>query len=208
MKHFREGSASGEPSSSYQTLLTKTTTAFSNLSVESLQSGHCPPHSAKRTHSDDSWDLVDDLPLRWATDFVPLASPGTRLANASVVSYALFSDSVRKDGQLLAIATKSTIFLYETPRGERAFRFVKVNTLVPIPLTRCHSHTRYRSFTPLCIREVSPSFTNPCMMSLEVTQLLLHRPIYNVEKPRPRIVASLLPSPLLPWTTVLSSAYS
>jgi hypothetical protein len=33
---------------------------------------------------------------------------------------------VRRGGQLLAVATKNNILLYETPKGERAFRFVKV----------------------------------------------------------------------------------
>lgn len=75
---------------------------------------------------------MDDLPLRWATDFVPLASAGSRLLNASILSYALWRDDNRtgKGGQLLAVATKSNILLYETPRGERAFRFVKVRSVI------------------------------------------------------------------------------
>lgn len=73
--------------------------------------------------------MVDDLPLRWATDFVPLATAGSRLVNTSVLSYALWRNDdnrVGRGGQLLAIATKNNILLYETPKGERAFRFVKV----------------------------------------------------------------------------------
>ena len=73
--------------------------------------------------------MVEDLPLRWATDFVPLAVPGSRLVGMSVVGFATWSDENRKGkagGQLLAITTKSNIFLYETPKGERAYRFVKV----------------------------------------------------------------------------------
>ncbi|KAF9534614.1 hypothetical protein CPB83DRAFT_878973 [Crepidotus variabilis] len=86
--------------------------------------------SPPRQDSDESsWDVVDDLPLRWATDFVPLAGPGSRLAGSSVVCFATWSDETRKGkglgGQLLAIATKAAILLYETPKGERAYRFVK-----------------------------------------------------------------------------------
>jgi hypothetical protein len=78
---------------------------------------------------DETWDVVEDLPLRWAFDYVSLAISGSRLANTSVLFYDIWSDptvSGRK-GALLAVATKSTILLYETPKGERAFRFVKVS---------------------------------------------------------------------------------
>lgn len=80
-----------------------------------------------RRETFSSWDVVEDLPLRWATDFVPLATSGSRLEGVSVQFFALWSDENRrgKGGQLLAIATKNNILLYETPRGERAFRFVK-----------------------------------------------------------------------------------
>ncbi|KAG6808595.1 hypothetical protein H0H92_003606 [Tricholoma furcatifolium] len=82
----------------------------------------------RRDTADSTWDLVEDLPLRWATDFVPLATNGSRLLNSSVISYALWKDETRqgRGGRLLAIATKNNILLYETPKGERAFRFVKV----------------------------------------------------------------------------------
>lgn len=83
--------------------------------------------------ADASWDVVDDLPLRWATDFVPLASAGSRLACASVISYTLWHEGGPgpfggRHGRraLLAVATKYNIFLYEAPKGERAFHFVKV----------------------------------------------------------------------------------
>jgi hypothetical protein len=85
--------------------------------------------SPVRVDTDDStWDVVEDLPLRWATDFVPLASPGSRLSNTSVLSFTIWPEEPRqgRGGQMLAIATKSNILLYETPKGERAFRFVKV----------------------------------------------------------------------------------
>ncbi len=78
---------------------------------------------------DSTWDVVEDLPFRWATDYVPLASPGSRLLNSSVLFFELKkSDNnvAYKGVSVLAIATKASIFLYETPRGERAFRFAKV----------------------------------------------------------------------------------
>lgn len=91
--------------------------------------------SFNATHSmdsiDETWDVVEDLPLRWASDYVSLAISGSRLANTSVIFYDIWSDpsiSGRK-GALLAVATKATILLYETPKGERAFRFVKVSHL-------------------------------------------------------------------------------
>jgi hypothetical protein len=77
----------------------------------------------------NSWDVVDDLPLRWATDYVALASPGSRLSSSSVLSYdiRLNDDRRSRGGALLAIATKTNILMYETPKGQRAFRFVKVD---------------------------------------------------------------------------------
>lgn len=74
--------------------------------------------------------MVDDFPLRWATDFVPLAT--SRLENTSIISYALWTDENRKarGGRLLAVATRNNILLYETPKGERAFIFVKVIIIV------------------------------------------------------------------------------
>ncbi|KAG6854475.1 hypothetical protein C0991_006554 [Blastosporella zonata] len=79
----------------------------------------------RRESTESGWDVVEDLPLRWATDFVPLATAGSRLLNLSVISYALWSDESRKGRgeRYLAVATKNSIFLYETPKGERAFRF-------------------------------------------------------------------------------------
>jgi hypothetical protein len=85
----------------------------------------CPPTPVIK---DSSWDVVDDLPLRWATDFTSLSSTGSRISNTSVVSYALWHEGSTSCTRraLLAVATKTNIFLYETPRGERAFHFVKV----------------------------------------------------------------------------------
>jgi len=77
---------------------------------------------------DSGWDVVEELPLRWATDYVPLAVPGSRLMNASVLTYALWrNDDQPRGSALLAVAIKSAVLLYESPKGERAFRFVKVS---------------------------------------------------------------------------------
>jgi len=77
---------------------------------------------------DSGWDVVDDLPLRWATDYVPLAVPGSRLMNASVFTYALWrNDDQPRSSTLLAVGVKSAVLLYESPKGERAFRFIKVS---------------------------------------------------------------------------------
>jgi hypothetical protein len=83
-----------------------------------------------RYDSDDSsWDVIDDLPLRWATSYVPLAPPGSRLANTTVHLFTLYNDEAArtKGATLLAVVTKGNILLYEAPWGERAFRFVKVS---------------------------------------------------------------------------------
>lgn len=83
---------------------------------------------AERSSSslDSGWDVVDDLPLRWATDYVPLAVPGSRLMNASVFTYALWrNEDQPRSSALLAVGIKSAVLLYESPKGERAFRFIK-----------------------------------------------------------------------------------
>ncbi|KAJ7681222.1 hypothetical protein B0H17DRAFT_70382 [Mycena rosella] len=110
---------------SYQTLLTPTP------SVASVR-----PPAHRGTSDESSWEMVDDLPLRWARDFVPLASAGSRLLNASILSFALWNkdDGERHGsrGQFLAVATKNNILLYETPQNERAFRFLK-EFYTPLP---------------------------------------------------------------------------
>lgn len=105
-----------EPSSSYQM-------------IPSPIDHNRPP--VQRSESDSDWDVVEDLPLRWATDFVNLAAAGSRLVNVSVSSYDLWHDDRQvRGGTLLAIATKTGVLLYESPKGERAFKFVKVSILV------------------------------------------------------------------------------
>lgn len=104
-------------------------------SYETYLSAQSPKRQNTTTTADSSWDVVEDLPLRWATDFVPLASPTSRLASLSVIAYALWQEGGPGPGggrhgrrTLLAVATKYNTFLYETPKGERAFHFVKVTS--------------------------------------------------------------------------------
>ncbi|KAA1466563.1 hypothetical protein DENSPDRAFT_831416 [Dentipellis sp. KUC8613] len=99
------------------------------------------PQIQRRGSAESGWDVVEDLPLRWATDYVALASAGSRLVNSSVLSYDLWREDRRaRGGALLAVATKSNILLYESPRGERAFRFVKdfYTPLTPRSVTFVH----------------------------------------------------------------------
>ena len=81
----------------------------------------------RREPDEFEWDIVDDQSIRWATDYKSLASPGSRLAGTSALLFATWSDEGRKGGEkLLAIAAKSNVLLYEAPKGERAYKFVKV----------------------------------------------------------------------------------
>jgi hypothetical protein len=59
----------------------------------------------------------------------------------------------RRGGALLAIAAKSNILLYETPKGERAFRFVKVVTIRM--LLRNISDCSQDFYTPLTPRSIT-----------------------------------------------------
>lgn len=117
---------------SYQNMLSpapnKSPERHTNAPPPNLQ--QLPTLVPSRRNTDDStWDVVDDAPLRWATDFVPLATANSRLAGSTVISYAIWTaeNRIGRGGQLLAVATRSNILLYEVPKGERAFRFVKVS---------------------------------------------------------------------------------
>ena len=115
------------PSSFYNTFFSQPSTTSPSSAKLPHPSESGSPHTRKNPDKSDY--MVEDLPLRWATDFVPLAVPGSRLVGESVVGFATWREESRKGkmgGQLLAIATKSNILLYETPKGERAYRFVKV----------------------------------------------------------------------------------
>ncbi|CCO33961.1 hypothetical protein BN14_08050 [Rhizoctonia solani AG-1 IB] len=78
------------------------------------------------------WDIIEDLPLRWATDYVSLSRPGSKLAGLSVMFFELWKDSSGGPGTertYLAVATRQCIFLYESIPGERAFRAVKTQRM-------------------------------------------------------------------------------
>ncbi|KAF8681425.1 hypothetical protein RHS04_03078 [Rhizoctonia solani] len=81
------------------------------------------------------WDIIEDLPLRWATDYVSLSRPGSKLAGLSVMFFELWKDLSGSPGTertYLAVATRQCIFLYESIPGERAFRAVK-EFYTPLP---------------------------------------------------------------------------
>lgn len=85
----------------------------------------------------------EDLPLRWATDYVPLATPNSRLANQSVLFFELHRSADRgRVTARLAVATRQNILLYETMHGERAFRFVKVSAREPRAPRHAHQISR------------------------------------------------------------------
>ena len=115
-----------EPPASYSGLLTATTATGPSIA-------RTPPRRRSPTRgesTDSGWDVMEENlnPLKWATDYVPLASQGSRLASSSVTSYATWTDPNRASGgQKLAIATKNSILLYESRKGERAYHFVKVS---------------------------------------------------------------------------------
>lgn len=96
---------------------------------QSGRSATQPKRGISASSEDSAWDTVEDLlPLRWATDFVPLAS--SKRLQSNVIFFELKRNESNagnsRSSTLLAIATKTNILLYETPKGERAFRFVKV----------------------------------------------------------------------------------
>lgn len=77
--------------------------------------------------------------MRWATDFVPLAPAALRHPSIDVTRFELYrsNGSYGSLGPILAVALKSSILIFEAPKGERAFRFVKVYQ--PYLLTRAHA---------------------------------------------------------------------
>ncbi|KAF8897886.1 hypothetical protein BD779DRAFT_1608371 [Infundibulicybe gibba] len=108
------------PNVPYRPQLSPFPPGSSNPSI-SPSPGRLSPN--RRGSGESSWDVVEDLPLRWATDFVPLAANGSRLGNTSIISYALWNDDHRqgRGGQVLAVATKTAILLYETPKGSEFY---------------------------------------------------------------------------------------
>ncbi|KZP00128.1 hypothetical protein CALVIDRAFT_533777 [Calocera viscosa TUFC12733] len=90
---------------------------------QSLRGQPRPPPPAAGTSS--SWDTVEDLPLRWATDFEPFHHP--KVANTNILFFELWrsNENGNYGRTMLAIGTPKSIVLFEAPRGERAFTYVK-----------------------------------------------------------------------------------
>ncbi|KAJ2934537.1 hypothetical protein H1R20_g2572, partial [Candolleomyces eurysporus] len=113
-----------EHPTSYQSLLTSPSGSGPSFAHGPPGNGRISP--VRHDSSDSTWDIVDDLPLR----------------NNSALFYATWYDRNRRStgGQLLAIATKYSILLYESPKGERAYRFVK-DFYAPLqPKNMCFFH--------------------------------------------------------------------
>lgn len=164
---------------SYHSLLTSPSgTQSAPTLADGAPSGSGRAPSPMRHDSGEStWDVVDELPLRWATDFVPLASPGSRLSSTSVLFYATWSDRKHRStgGQLLAIATKNSILLYESPKGERAYRFVKdfYTPLQPRSMCFFHQHatqdvSRQSSDSPRNRRHEAEPTTTPISYGIQL----------------------------------------
>ncbi|KAH9948800.1 hypothetical protein B0H21DRAFT_689519 [Amylocystis lapponica] len=123
--------------------------SYSSVADSGLNTNRHTISAVDRSDSVDSqlssWDVVEDLPLRWATHYTPLAAAGSRLLNTSILFFDLYRNEGQRSrgGALLAVATKSNIFLYEAPKGERAFHLVKA----------CHAHSEF--YTPLTARNIT-----------------------------------------------------
>ncbi|KAF8314699.1 hypothetical protein DL93DRAFT_2198497 [Clavulina sp. PMI_390] len=89
-----------------------------------------------RAATEEGWDLIEELPMRWATDFVPLAPASGKTPTIDVNRFELYhsNGTFGRAGSLLALAAKSSILIFEAPQGERAFRFVK-DLYTPFPVT-------------------------------------------------------------------------
>jgi len=99
----------------------------SSLTATSISSDRPSPLHRESKDSTDSWDFVEDLPLRWATNYVNLATVGSKLVTQQVLFYEAYKDE-KKGSWLLAVATKTCILLYETPRDQKSFRFLRVRS--------------------------------------------------------------------------------
>jgi len=98
-------------------------------STTSVQRQSISQHVWSDTPTDSAGDDLDDFPRRWAGDYVPLAAGTSRLTHSSVIAYDLMLEDHQhqvRGGALLAVATRSNILLYQSARGERVFRFIKV----------------------------------------------------------------------------------
>jgi hypothetical protein len=122
----------------------------SDMSSESLSSSVGSFSSAPRRIPpseicDPEWGMdnyvqtgSETLPLRWALDYALLATLDSALYGVTVITFDIRfnKNGSAGEGMLLAIATKSKIVLYETPRGKRAFDFLMVCDCFARPLTK------------------------------------------------------------------------
>jgi hypothetical protein len=86
-------------------------------------------HTPSTTTTEFNWEAHDEAALRLATDYVPLGQPSSKLSSLDISSFDLYQSGSYGGSSafaLLAIASKSTILLYEASAGERVFRFHKV----------------------------------------------------------------------------------
>ncbi|GJJ07333.1 hypothetical protein Clacol_001534 [Clathrus columnatus] len=101
----------------------------SSSSEPSTTSTHIPITSDKNTKDPKR------LPLHWAGEYTPLATPGSRLDNQSVLFYTLQRCKERsRVTTRLAVATKQSILLYETefyiPAIPKSITFVQQRPLL------------------------------------------------------------------------------
>ncbi|KAF8341525.1 uncharacterized protein EI90DRAFT_3034226 [Cantharellus anzutake] len=122
---------------------------YSNLATPSSsrhsRASSTPSHpSSSLSSGDPAWDIIDDLPLKWAKDYLPLAPAYLKLADGSVSKFELFqTDDRSKNGpSVLAVGAKNHIYIFESGKGERAFRFAKE---LYTPFTVAHMRFVYQS---------------------------------------------------------------
>ncbi len=108
----------------------------------------CPSSSSSLASGDLAWDIIDDLPLKWAKDYVPLTLAHSKLADGEAHKFELFrmDDELSNGLSVLAVTARNHIYIFESSRGERAFRFVQVSTRGSV--MHYYSFARYRNSIP------------------------------------------------------------
>ncbi|CAE6468462.1 unnamed protein product [Rhizoctonia solani] len=120
------------------------------------------PNRSLLSDTPGEWDIIEDLPLRWATDYVSLSRPGSKLSGLSVMFFELWKDLSGGPGAertYLAVATRQCIFLYESIPGERAFRAVK-EFYTPLPARSVRFVQQLSSSSDPGFTTVSRSFSS------------------------------------------------
>ncbi|OBZ70500.1 hypothetical protein A0H81_09681 [Grifola frondosa] len=95
---------------------------------------------------DSEWDMVEDLPLRWATHYTPLASAGSRLLNSSVLFFDIWRNENQRGrgGSFLPSPQSRVSYYMKLPR-------VSEHSAWPRYLFIVHSSV-YEFYTPLAAR--------------------------------------------------------